>query len=1059
MPSFGDIVERSLALLQRRGRVSHTALRLEFGLDDETFAALREELVAVLAAADDDGRVLVARGPAAPGPAAPVAEPPVALAPPDARAAVIPDPTPAARRISVLLCDLAESPPRDALAAEDRAVVGARFHAICADVAGRLGGHVLPWVSDGVAIFFGHPVAQDDDATRAVRCGWEILRALAATSDVVEREFGVRLDARLAIATGASGADPDGAEPFGDVPRIAGAVQADGAPDRVTVDETTRSLADTAFEFEPAAAPGRFALTGPTGSDALGPHAAPPLVGRTGERALLQALAERTVGGLRSAVLVRGEAGIGKTRLLEQLGASAGDDLGMAVMHCACSPYHRGSALYPLLAGLRRHWELDGSDASARLADRAAGLAGGERALALLAGLLGVALPDGAGAALHLGPARRRRESLAALADALVAEAGRAPLLLVVDDLHWADASTLELIATLLDGPRELALMLALTARSEFAGLPQRTLQRIELGRLDAQESRRLVEHVASCGDAARRRGRRAGAAGRRLAAARRRAHAHRARHAGRRAARRHDALRLPDGAAGPRLGRPRRRPARRDDRARVRPHAARRRGHDRRGRHSTGAWSGSSPRTSSCRPVPAASRSATRCCRTPRAARSESARCAATTCASPARCSSSSRTSPRRSRSGSRATSSTPARCARRLATGSRPDARRSATTRCARPRLHFERALELNARTPDGPDRRATELELRVLAGNAIAAHAGRRAPAALAHHARAERLSAERRGVRGALRRPAAPDGLPRARRAPGGRAARSRSPCSRSPRRRAPIRRCCPRPSARSAARSSPADAIATRSGISRARSSSAPAHGAATAPSASAATRRRSRSPTAPSRSRAATITRARAMPSPPRAELLRDRPHPQSAAAVECAAATAAHIRGDHDDARTAAAAAIATATAEDLRELLAQARALHGWADVRAGAHDDGLGELHRAVAHWKATGAAGGGPFVHGLLADALAHTGEPAAGITAIDAGLRWVDGGERWYEPELHRMRAELLLRIGDLSGAHRSAGAAASLARRMRAGAWQRRAAATMARLGSASPVA
>lgn len=76
-----------------------------------------------------------------------------------------------------------------------------------------------------------------------------------------------------------------------------------------------------------------------------------------------------------------------------------------------------------------------------------------------------------------------------------------------------------------------------------------------------------------------------------------------------------------------------------------------------------------------------------------------------------------------------------------------------------------------------------------------------------------------------------------------------------------------------------------------------------------------------------------------------------------------------------------------------------------------------------------------------MHGLLADALAHTGRAGGRITAIDADLRRVGGGERRYEPELHRMRAELLLRIGDVPGAHRSAGAAASLALRMRAGAW------------------
>ena len=222
--------------------------------------------------------------------------------------------------------------------------------------------------------------------------------------------------------------------------------------------------------------------------------------------------------------------------------------------------------------------------------------------------------------------------------------------------------------------------------------------------------------------------------------------------------------------------------------------------------------------------------------------------------------------------------------------------------------------------------------------------------------------------------------------------------------------------------------------------------------------ASAATRRRSRSAHRASRSPAAAMTRARATPSPPPTSCCATIRTRGARRPLHCAAATAAHVRGDHDEALSAASAAIAVATAEDLRERLPEALALHGWARVRAGAHDDGLGELRARHRRVDGRGATAGGPFVHGLLADALATTGEPARALTALDAALRWVGGGERWYEPELHRMRAELLLTSAICRRApqrrHRR-----SLARRMRAGAWERRAAATMARLGSAAPVA
>ena len=940
-------------------------------------------------AADDDGRVLVARAarPARPRPAGAAcaarrprrrrAGEPRARGPAHLRPALRSRREPAARRA------------RRGRTAPSSAT---RFHAICGEVAGRLGGHVLPWVSDGVAIFFGHPRAQDDDALRAVRCGWEILRTLAAAREVVEREFGLRLDGAAGDRHRAERRRPRRRRA---VRRRAARSRAPSrprrAPDRVTVDEATRARAAAAFGFEPAA--GARALRGdrPAAIRPLAPHAAPPLVGRTGERALLQALAERAAGGTRSAVLVRGEAGIGKTRLLEQLGAErrrGPRDGRHALRLQPLSPRQRAVSRARRAAPPGSWTAAMPRPASRRAPRTCPAVSAPWRCSPACSAWRRPTAGDGA---LPIGPARRRRESLAALADALARRGHRAPLLLVVEDLHWADASTLELVATLLDGPRELALMLALTARSEFAGLPQRTLQHIELGRLDARGEPAARRARRRRRDAARRRGRRAGAGGGRLAAARRGAHAHRARHAGRRTARRRDALRLPDGAPGSRRGGPRRRPARRDDRARVRPHAARRRRHDRAGRARLGPRAARrrgrrrAGRARSLRVLPlAAAGGGAQLAAKARAAQPQPADRARAARAVPAR-------RRRRARARSRATSSTPARCARRCRHWQRAGRQALGRPRAARGRACTSSARSSSTRArPTAPTAAATELELRVLAGDAIAAHAGRR------------------------TRPPPSP-----ITRAPNGSAPPSRCPPSAST-------ACCAL-TAHRVLDGRPADAqrlalallaVAEAAGADPAllpeaecevggalvacgRHREALGHLARAVELCAGAAPQRRRGAlrprpggdrARPPRRRARVPRRSRGRPlrprdrhgaaerSPPRAERGRRRvrrgdrgarPRRSRRGPVRVGAGDRRRHRGGPPRAAGAGAGAA---------RLGARAGRLARRRPRRAAG----------AIAAWTATGAGAGGPFVHGLLADALAHTGEPGAGITALDAG---------------------------------------------------------------------
>ena len=1045
VPTFGEIVERSLALLARRRRVSHVALRLEFSLDDQTFAALRDELVDVLRAATDDGRIFTACGAAAPP-----AQQPLAAGPPAAEEAPR-DP------VTVLLCDLAETPELEALDPDDRAIVTARFHAICGEVAARLRGDVKPWISDGVAIFFGHPRPQDDDALRAVRCGWEILRTLAVASEVISREFGLRVSARMGVATGRAGDGDDAASAFGDTSRAAGRVQDAGAPGQLLVDGPTHDLTEAHFRFAPAGADDDLhVVSGPLAPGAGARHVQTPLVGRSGERALLRALAERAAAGTRCAVLIRGEAGIGKTRLVGALAQNAAESLGMVTLRCATSSHHRGSALHPLLAGLRRHWELDGAGASARLAERAGPLPGGARAVALLADLLGVALPEGTQALPTMSPRRRRRESLAVLADALRAEAGRAPLLLVVEDLHWADATTLELVGALLDGPRDLPLMLALTARLDFVAPPGSGLQRIELGRLDADETRRVVELVA--GQATLPDGRAAElgmrAGGSPLFAEELTRTALAAQDvAG-------DVASTLYGCLMARLDR--------DSTARAvaRLAATIGREFDLTLLEAVGGidrsaldW-GLERLVEEQVIVPAGTggyefrhtllQEAARSSLSQESLLEHNLRIAQTLLASYPH-----------------VAAAEPERVARHLEYGGdlipavqhwqQAGVQALGQHALAEAAGHFERALQLTARTADGDERRGTELSLRILAAQTSAARLGWNAPATVAHFERAEMLARDLPGSPKLLHSMLSLVTY----RLVAGRAehafklARKQIAVADAAHDRELVMQAeCETGSALvhlgRAREAFPhlARAIELYDPV---------AHGGQA--------ERLGRNPAAVALAHRGLALACRDDRSGAReaiaqaAAVLRADRHPFSEAWVGCVAAAAALICGELDVVLRESEIALGIATDEGLDDWLAQASILHGWALVQSAEHEAGIEQCKRGAAGWQPARGIILRPFLHGLLSDALARNGELGPALEALDEGLTWSARGEKWCEPELHRMRAELLLRAADRAGAVRSAQSAVALARRSRATGWERRAVATLARVTGKPAVA
>jgi class 3 adenylate cyclase/tetratricopeptide (TPR) repeat protein len=415
------------------------------------------------------------------------------------------------RLLTVLMCDLVASTPlSESLDPEDLSGVMSRYVEIVNGVIRRFGGHISQWAGDGVVVYFGFPRAREDDAERAVRCGMEIVAAIEAAGAELEREHGVALAVRVGINSGTTVVGGEAADShggtlaYGDAPNIAARIQSACAPGTVAVGERTHRLIAGSFAFR---ALGPHSLKGvaepvelyrPVASreevgrfEARAVRGLAPLVGRSAERTVLRGACERAAGGEVAAVLVSGEPGIGKSRLARAAVATAEESMGMQSIVCECSPFHQGDPLYPLLDGLRRRWMADIEG----LAERLGAIALTDRQTALLIRALGAPVRDADASLETMSSQRERHELLDAVADALHADARRAPLLVVVEDLHWVDPTTLEVLGTLIGG-RDGGLALLLTARPEFVP-PWTELERLDVGPLDESETLELVRDVA----------------------------------------------------------------------------------------------------------------------------------------------------------------------------------------------------------------------------------------------------------------------------------------------------------------------------------------------------------------------------------------------------------------------------------------------------------------------------------------------------------------------------------------------------------------------------------
>ncbi|MGO9268153.1 MAG: AAA family ATPase [Candidatus Binataceae bacterium] len=421
------------------------------------------------------------------------------------------------RHLTILFCDLVGSVTLAAQVdpEEWRAIV-AGYQRVASEAITRFGGEVVRYVGDGIMAFFGYPVAHDNDAERAARAGLAILGAITQLNEQpAHAKLAVRIgvdSGRVVVSAGAGGGQA--VDAFGDAANIAARVQAAADPSTVMISEATQRLIAGLFIVEdrgaqalkgialpvqlyrvdrPSGMRGRFEAATAAGG-------LTPFVGREDELRSLLSRWERALDGEGQVAVIIGEAGIGKSRLVQRFHEKI-----VGTPHTwietGAGAFYQNTPFYPITEMLRQFvGDTPAQDQIAGLASRlmAAGLAPAE-AIPLLAPLLSVPLPPEYPASL-MSPEQQRRRLLGTLVEWVLGSARAKPLVIATEDLHWADPSTLELIQLIVEQGATARLLLLYTARPEFR--PPWTMRahhmQITLNRLRARDVRTIVGEVAA---------------------------------------------------------------------------------------------------------------------------------------------------------------------------------------------------------------------------------------------------------------------------------------------------------------------------------------------------------------------------------------------------------------------------------------------------------------------------------------------------------------------------------------------------------------------------------
>jgi class 3 adenylate cyclase len=389
------------------------------------------------------------------------------------------------RQVTVLFSDLVGSTALSArMDPEDLREVISAYQKCVAETVQRFGGFVAKYMGDGVLVYFGYPQAHEDDAERSVRAGLELIPAVGGLKSSASLQTRVGIATGLVIVgdlIGLGEAQERGI--VGETPNLAARLQAMAEPNAVVIAESTRRLLGNLFDLEDLGAKNlkgisetvrAWAALRPASVDsrfeALHGSALTELVGREEELELLLRRWSKAKTGEGQVVLLSGEAGIGKSRLtaalLERLAAEPHIRL-----RYFCSPQHTDSAFYPVIGRMERAAGFMHDDTPQAKLDKLeavlAQTSTSKQDAALFAEML--SLPnDGRYPARELEPQQRRQKTLEALTAQVEALSRQSPLLMIFEDAHWTDPTSLETLSRIVDRLRAFRVLLIVTFRPEF---------------------------------------------------------------------------------------------------------------------------------------------------------------------------------------------------------------------------------------------------------------------------------------------------------------------------------------------------------------------------------------------------------------------------------------------------------------------------------------------------------------------------------------------------------------------------------------------------------------
>jgi len=424
---------------------------------------------------------------------------------------------PERRHLTVLFSDMVGSTALSRrLDPEDLRDLIQLYQKVCTEQIERFGGVVHRFVGDGIMSLFGYPNAHGDDSERAINAAVAIV---SQVDSLAPSPLGpdIRIQVRIGIATGLVIAGDGASGPndiFGETPNLAARMQEKAEPDGVVVHDSTKVLAGARFEYSDLGMQSIKGFCEPvrawkvirrrsdrTRFEAVRPSDLTPLIGREAQLGVLLDRWELSTHGRGQVALLTGEAGIGKSRMAQALGeALAGRE--HTCVRFQCSSYHKDSALHPFVEQLESTARLLPSDSPCEKLEKL------EReleevgldvvtALPLISHLLSIRA-NGALPSESMSPQQRKEGTIEVLVDRLMGFATRNPLLVLFEDVQWADPTSMELIGSLIDKVRTEPILFLITFRPELhhRWAPAPHVTEIFLERLSDEDATRLVESM-----------------------------------------------------------------------------------------------------------------------------------------------------------------------------------------------------------------------------------------------------------------------------------------------------------------------------------------------------------------------------------------------------------------------------------------------------------------------------------------------------------------------------------------------------------------------------------